>query len=130
MGKFYKQYTNLKSKNNSIIYLFKSGLFYICLDEDAKKLNETFNLKLTNFDGTIMKCGFPVKSIDNYIEKFKEANITYEFVDNDFDKIESPETYLNSIKIKYIFETLQDIDIDNISPKEAHNILYKLKSNL
>ena len=46
-----------------MLYLFRSGIFYIGLDEDAKKLTETLGLKLTNFDGNTVKCGFPSNSL-------------------------------------------------------------------
>ena len=63
MGKLYTKYKSLKGKDTSMLYLFRSGIFYIGLDEDAKKLTETLGLKLTNFDGNTVKCGFPSNSL-------------------------------------------------------------------
>ena len=37
MSKLYKSYEKLKEKAPGKIYIFKSGMFYICLEEDAKK---------------------------------------------------------------------------------------------
>ena len=48
MSKLFEMYNKLKTENNKIIYLFKSGIFYIALDEDAKFLSEKYNYKLTN----------------------------------------------------------------------------------
>lgn len=128
MGKLYTKYKSLKEKDSSMLYLFKSGIFYIGLDEDAKKLNETLGLKLTNFDGNTVKCGFPSNSLETYLTKLQDSNINFRLIDNSFDTIESPEAYLNSMNIKKIIETLKNIDMDSTSPKEAYDVLYKLKS--
>ncbi len=128
MGKLYTKYKSLKGKDSSMLYLFKSGIFYIGLDEDAKKLNETLGLKLTNFDGNTVKCGFPSNSLETYLTKLQDSNINFRLIDNSFDTIESPEAYLNSMNIKKIIETLKNIDMDSTSPKEAYDVLYKLKS--
>lgn len=128
MGKLYTKYKSLKEKDSSMLYLFRSGIFYIGLDEDAKKLNETLGLKLTNFDGNTVKCGFPSNSLETYLTKLQDSNINFRLIDNSFDTIESPEAYLNSMNIKKIIETLKNIDMDSTSPKEAYDVLYKLKS--
>lgn len=52
---------NVKTKILGKIYLFKSGIFYIALEEDATFLSELLGFKLTNFNETVMKCGFPRK---------------------------------------------------------------------
>lgn len=130
MGKIYKQYLNLKKQDNSSLYLFKSGLFYICLDEDANILSSTLNLKLTNFDGKVMKCGFPTNSLSNYIIKMQDNNINYKLIDNLYNLVEDTDTYLNNMKNEKIINFIKKIDIEEISPKEAFNILFKLKEML
>ena len=127
MGKLYTKYKSLKGKDTSMLYLFRSGIFYIGLDEDAKKLTETLGLKLTNFDGNTVKCGFPSNSLETYLTKLQDSNINFRLIDNSFDTIESPEAYLNSMNIKKIIETLKNIDMDSTSPKETYDVLYKLK---
>ena len=37
MSKLYKKFLELKRSNNNKVYLFKSGIFYIALAEDAEK---------------------------------------------------------------------------------------------
>ena len=68
MSKLYLIYKKLKEINKTTIYLFKSGIFYIALSDDAIFLSSKFNLKLTNLNSTILKCWFPVSSIDKYIK--------------------------------------------------------------
>ena len=128
MGKLYNKYKDLKKSDSSILYLFKSGIFYICLDKDATKLNEVLGLKLTNFDGNILKCGFPTNSLENYISKLNNSNINFKIIDNSFNTIESPETYLNTLNVKKIINLLQETDMDNTTPKQAYDILYSLKN--
>ena len=59
MSKLYNIYLQEKSKNKDNILLFKSGIFYISIDDDALKLSSLFHLKLTNLNDSIKKCGFP-----------------------------------------------------------------------
>ena len=40
MSKLYKSYEKLKEKDPEKIYIFKSGMFYICLEEEANKISE------------------------------------------------------------------------------------------
>lgn len=116
MSKTYEKYLKLKRNNEKIIYLFKSGIFYIALAEDAIFLNKKFEFKLSNFNNEIKKCGFPVKSIKKYQEMFKENKIKYEIVkESDKDSI---------IKI------LEKVDINNLTPLEALNIIGRLKEKL
>lgn len=37
MSKLYNSYLELKEKDSNFIYLFKNGVFFIALYEDAKK---------------------------------------------------------------------------------------------
>lgn len=44
-SKLYNKYIQLKKDCPEKLYLFKSGIFYISLDEDAKNFLKYFNLK-------------------------------------------------------------------------------------
>lgn len=117
MGRLIDQYYFLKEQNNKKRYVFKSGLFYIFLNDDAKYVSEKYNLKLTSF-GNEVKVGFPVSAKEKYMLMFKNENI--EIVSNDTIQSESNK----------IIKILNNIDLDNISPKEAIDVLYKLKGSL
>lgn len=56
MSKLYKQYVSLKIKDSNKMYLFKCGIFYIFLDEDAKIMSKFLDLKLTNLNSVVVKC--------------------------------------------------------------------------
>ena len=55
MSKLLKLYEDLKKKNPEKIYLFKVGIFYNILQEDAKVVSNAINLKLTDLGPNIIK---------------------------------------------------------------------------
>ena len=126
MSKLYEKFLELKKANNNKIYLFKSGIFYIGLSEDAKVISELFNFKITNLNIEVTKCGFPEKKLEYYSSLLKQNNIDFEVIDLKYSKIEIYSDYLNNIKFKNIINTLRNIDINDISFKEAFLILEKL----
>ncbi len=69
MSKILKQYKELKEKDASSIYIFRIGIFYNILNEDAKILNEKLSLKITSLSPEIIKCGFPISSLEKYTKK-------------------------------------------------------------
>ena len=93
MSKLYEQYLKLKNKDSKKLYLFKSGLFYIALEDDAVMLSNKFNLKLTNLGNSTLKCGFPESRLKYYSEHFKMQDIDYILV-----KSENKWTYKLKIK--------------------------------
>ena len=122
MSKLYKKYVELKTKDPEKLYLFKSGIFYIFLDNDAKLVSEHISLKLTKLNDTIVKCGFPVSNLTKYSNMLKEYRFDFEIIDNDFN-VNTPNTdYLNNIEIMN--------KINKTSPMEAFNILHDFKSIL
>ena len=114
MGKISDKYYILKKNNKKKLYLFEGGLFYIFVNDDAKYISSKYGLKVTSF-GYDVKCGFPVKNLDKYLEIFKKEKI--EIVSNKSEK--------NTSEI--IITTLNKIDLDKITPFEALEILHKLK---
>ena len=100
MSKLYTEYLRLKKVDSSKIYLFKSGIFFISLDEDAKKLAEIFSFKLTYLNENVVKCGFPQNRLEYYISQLTISKIPFEIVDLNYSKIDNYSDYLNNIKIK------------------------------
>ena len=45
MSKMYQRYQELKRVNPKNIYLFKSGIFYLFLADDARKMSAALSLK-------------------------------------------------------------------------------------
>lgn len=114
MSKLYDKYLKLKSSDNSKMYLFESGKFYIFIDSDAKDISKITTLKLTNLTSDIVKCGFPSNSLDKYIEIFNNLNLDIEVINKEKTDIDS------------IISKIKNIDINRITPIESLNILKEL----
>ncbi len=87
--KLYEKYLQLKSNNKDKLYLFKSGVFYIFLEEDAEKASYILDLKLSKFGKDIIKCGFPSQSLYKFKNILDKNDIKYEIVDNSISKVQS-----------------------------------------
>ena len=134
MSKLYKKYLELKKINLSTIYIFKSGIFYLFIDEDAKKISPLLNLKLNNLNENILKCGFPVNSLQKYINILKNANINFKIIEDlsiesNFNLQKNTidiNTKFNIIDFKNFLEKIAIINIDNLSIREIYSFLEKL----
>lgn len=128
MSKLLNQFNELKKQDASSIYIFRVGIFYNILNEDAHILNEKLGLKLTSLSPEITKCGFPISSLDKYTEKLDKLQIKYNVIDNLVDI--SITDYSNNIEFKKIINKIKSIDIDNTNPIDALNILNDLKNKI
>ena len=127
MSKLYKSYLNLKNEDKEKIYLFKSGMFYIALDKDCEKLSEIFGFKQTKLNEQVNKCGFPISRLEFYIEQLNNRNLQFEIVDGDYSKIENYSDYMNNCKIKKIIQDIKEMDLNNITFKQAYEFLESAK---
>nr|DAO95485.1 MAG TPA: MutS domain I [Caudoviricetes sp.] len=128
MSKLLKQYEELKRHNPNIIYLFRVGIFYNILNDDAKILNEKIGLKITDLGPHIFKCGFPISKVDKYVGLLKKHNLKYKIIDNIPNQ--NTNDYLNNIEIKKIVKRILDIDFNNITFQQSFNILLDIHQKL
>lgn len=126
MSKLYDNFVNLKGSNKDKVYLFKSGIFFVALNEDATKLSEIFGFKITNLNNTVTKCGFPAKRIEYYSSLLDKMNIDFELIDSNSKKVENYSEYISNLNFNNIIDKLVKIDFDNITCKDAFDILYDL----
>lgn len=129
MSKLLKQYNELKRQDNSYIYLFRVGIFYNILNEDAKIINNKIGLKITNLSPEIIKCGFPVSTIDEYKKILAEKNIKFKIIDN-LPKNMSTTDYMNNIEIKKILNTITNLDMNNTTFQQSFNLLLDIQQKL
>ena len=127
MSKLLNTYNNLKKQNPDIIYLFKNGVFYLALEDDAKFLSNEFNLKLVNLNSEAVKCGFPCASFDKYYIKLKGIDKEFKIVDT--NTITDSTTYIQNQEIRNLINEIISIDIENLSVGEAYSFIEKLKEN-
>lgn len=126
MSKLYNKYLELKKHDNKKYYLFKSGMFYLFIGEDANFVSGKLGLKITKLNDDINKCGFPVNALDKYLEKLKNSKIKFVIVDGETSVINT-NTYVNDNKINNFIVKLKTIDLNDISFKEAYNMLVNFR---
>ena len=128
MGKLYKKYISLKIENPNKIYLFKVGIFYIFLDDDARLMSSVLKLKLTKLNSVIYKCGFPVNSSEKYINLLKKYNYDICIV-NENDIYDTINSYKNNNELKKIALKIVSVDINSLSISDAFELLSELQKS-
>lgn len=126
MSKLYKKYLELKKEDKRKYYLFKSGIFYIFIDDDAIKISKKYGLKTTNLNKEILKCGFPTNSLEKYMERFKKVENKIVIVSNNEIKKVSNNN-LNNDKLLSEIKKIKKLDFNQITPIESLNILKEFK---
>lgn len=129
LSKLYKKYVLLKIKDSNKIYLFECGIFYVFIGEDAKYMGNILNLKLTQLNSVVVKCGFPIKSAEKYFNILKDYNVeivpsTEEFISSNI------ENYLFTQNANKIIQDFLNKNIDALSISEAFDVLNNLQKDL
>lgn len=122
MSKLQNQYESLKKKDENRIYIFKVGIFYNILNEDAKTVSKAIGLKLTDLGPNLIKCGFPVSNLEKYTNLLKSKNLDYEVI--------SASTSSESTNATSIIQKIKKLDMNNTTYKQAFDFLYKLQNKL
>lgn len=123
MSKLYKKYLVLKETDSSKIYLFKSGIFYLFIADDAICVSEKLGLKLVNLNETVKKCGFPASNLSKYTNILENLNISYKIVDENLNVVSLKNDYIQNSEIINIIDSIKKLNLDNISPIQAFTIL-------
>lgn len=141
MSKLLNLYNQLKSNNPDKIYFFQSGIFYIALQDDAKKLSELFNFKITNLSPHIIKIGFPISALEKYKTLFQNCSIKIEFINtqnltytisenkitnNTLSNISNNTNEHNTISL--ILDKIKNTDPNSLSVAEAYKFIDELKN--
>ena len=129
MSKLFEIYKNLKQNDNETLYLFKSGIFYIFLDNDAKIINKAFGLKLTNLNDKTVKCGFPSNSLQKYIRLLSSANYKIKIIDNSTNTSFKFKDFIISADNLELLKTISNVNEDNLSIKDAFEFISNIKNN-
>ena len=101
MSTLYNRYLQLKQEKCDVYYLFKYGIFYIFLDDDASQLNK-------------------------YLAYFRGSNISVKIIESTQSPVLSDYTYVYYKKCDNLIENIAKIDPDTLSVSEAFNTLQKL----
>ena len=114
MSKLYNMYNELKKQ---------------ALDQDAYTLSKFFNFKITNFNDTIVKCGFPCTSLQKYSTIFNAYNLKIKIIENTLNTSYDFKDYSNKIIINKMLDKINSIDINSLSVKEAFSLIEYLQEN-
>ena len=128
-SKLIQQYQDLKKQDASFIYLFRVGIFYNIINDDAKVVNEKLGLKITDLGPNIFKCGFPIKQIEKYKCLLDQKGIKFKIIDN-LPNSTSVNDYMNNIEIKQILNKIYSLDLNNITFHDAFNFLLDTQKKL
>ncbi len=128
MSKLLNQYNELKKEDASCIYLFRVGIFYNILNEDAKIINEKLGLKITDLGPSIFKCGFPVSQLDKYIILLNQMKIKYKVIDNLPNS--NINDYMKNVEIKKILNKISNLDMNNTTFQQSFNLLVDIQKKL
>ena len=74
---FSKMMELLQVKNNGKIVLCNNGGFYIAVGQDAVLLNRLLKLRVSCFKPKICKIGFPIASLEKYIDMIQQKGYSY-----------------------------------------------------
>ena len=101
MSKLLKQYNELKEKDPNTIYMFKVGIFYIFINDDARLVSKEIGLKLTNLSSEIIKCGFPIAKLEKYthlLERIQSIDLNNTTCKEAFDILYNIQQKLKNIQ--------------------------------
>ena len=129
MSKLFEIYKKLKQNDNETLYLFKSGIFYIFLDNDAKIINKAFGLKLTNLNDKTVKCGFPSNSLKKYLKLLSMTKYKIKIIDTTNTTSYTISDYDLNNGIKELLLKISNINTENISISEAYSLLNSFKDD-
>lgn len=129
MSKLYDTYILLKKQDKNTIYLFKSGVFFIALDDDAYTLSKIFNFKLGNLNENIVKCGFPCSSFNKYSNLFKLHNLDVKFIEKN-NTVYTTTEYKQNNTISELINAINLIDTEHLSISEAYQTIEDLKNKV
>lgn len=127
MSKLINIYKSLKQQNSETLYLFKSGIFYLFLDDDAKKINELLGLKLTNLNSKCLKCGFPISSLEKYANILNTFQINTKIINiEDYDSNKLSFFTVNPY-IENLITEIKNVDVSNLSIREAYSFIENIQ---
>lgn len=129
MSKLFNIYQNLKQEDSETLYLFKSGIFYIFIDNDAKIVHDLLDLKLTNLNTEIVKCGFPENSLQKYLKLLSLTKYNVKIIDNANVTSYTINDYVLSSNVRKLLLKISNANTENISITEAYSLLNTFKND-
>lgn len=86
------------------------------------------NLRLTNLNQDILKCGFPVNTLNKYLNLIKAFNYNVVIIDDLNSTPLSCNDYISNENMKKLINKLSLIDSNNLSIKEIYSLVDDLSN--
>ncbi len=130
MSKLYERYNYLKRTDTDgehTLYLFKSGIFFIFLQEDAKIASGLLHLKITQLNSEVVKCGFPINSFQKYKSQLDNCGYQFKIIDTTENASFSITDYSVDENISDLLNKIRNVNPENLSIREAYEFIDKIK---
>lgn len=131
-------YIDLKLTYKNYLIIFKTGVFYISINEDAFIMNKIFNYSIKIFNN-YKKIGFPINSLNKVLNRLERLNINYIVYDNKIiSKVNFKNNSINKYKTdiynynSYLrrIKNINSILTNRINSNKIENILNKVENIL
>ena len=131
-------YIDLKVTYKNYLIILKTGVFYICINDDAFILNKLFSYKIKEFNN-YKRIGFPINGLNKVLKRLERLNINYIVYDN---KIITKVNFTNNSYYKYRIDintynnylrrikNINSILVDRINSNNLKDILGKIENIL
>ena len=121
----------MKKLDKDTILLFKSGIFYVLLDNDARLVSSILNLKLTHLNSEVVKCGFPINSLDKYLNLLISYKLNVKIIDINSNISYRPHEFTYENNTDSLLTELSTLNVNDLSIKDAYSKLeyFNYKAN-
>ena len=127
MSKLINVYEKLKQENKDTLYLFKSGIFYIFIGNDAKIVSKLLCLKLTNLNDNYQKCAFPQNSLEKYLNLLNCTSYDIKIIDSSKETSYNIKDFILNKELLDFLNTITSINEDELSVKDAYIFIETIK---
>ena len=104
-------------------------MFFIFLDDDARIASSLLNLKLTCLTENIVKCGFPINSLDKYKKILERTSYNVKIIDSNNQMAFTINNYNINNTIFDLLSKINKIDSSTLSIKEAYEFIDDIKDS-
>ena len=91
-------------------------------------MSPILNLKLSNLNSVIVKCGFPINSSTKYFNILKKLDYDICVIENNYST-SNISIYQNYCNLKNIIDNFLSVNIDNLSISESFDLLTNLQKD-
>ncbi len=80
-------------------------------------------------NNSVVKCGFPISSSENYIKIFTNNNINFKIINSPNKLAYTPQNNIIKENISNLLNNIISVDLDDLSVSEAYKFIEELKKS-